>query len=957
MSVDHAHHGTPTLAVSDARGLTVRTVQFHRRQAADPLEARVTHQRFDAAGRPVANRDPYLFAMAQNDALVPANLSQVFNLSGVPLSSDSVDAGWRVALHGAAGQRVEAWDGRGSHSLTEFDELLRPVAVLERGVDVAEYVLERFTYAGVDADAASHNVCGQLIRHDDPAGTLHLQELGLGGALLQQTRHFLRDTIPPDWPDSVAARDVLLESADGATTSLRYAPSGELLRQIDALGNLQSFAYTVTAELKITRLTLTGDDQREKTLVSDLHYNASGQIESETAGNGVITRHRYDPADGRLIGISAHKTNGTPLQDLKYRYDAVGNLMNLEDAAQPIRYFNNQRIEPIKTYHYDTLDQLIEATGWEAMTGHGGPALPDLQPLPLDPNQVAQYSQTFHYDAGGNLLDLTHVGAQPHSRTLTRAQYSNRCLSERNGRPPTEEELDAGFDANGNLRELIAGQSLAWDLRNQLSTVRPVVREDDNDDYERYIYDGGGQRVRKLRSNQTNARTLISEVRYLPSVEIRSHGGTGEILHVINASAGSNSVQVLHWVAKPPENILNDQVRYSLCDHLKSSALELDEQTDLISQEWYYPFGGTACFAARSATEAKYKTVRYSGKERDATGLYYFGFRYYAPWLQRWINPDPAGYVDGPNLYRFVGSDPVNNVDTKGLEKNRWQNLIHKHLLTSHGHVLKGHHLNYIAEQIKDRDRRVKNKAAFRGVQYFNQQQRAENSMILQIKDGIVFNNAGHLLDYNRSPTTDSSNWFQSNGYLGYALGFNEQNQPELAVFVHKDYVRFHSSPFSGRPVLDAGMMIITNGNIAFIENKSGHYRPRLEQKLHTLNFLKKGGIDLRDVFVSELIPDDYKVEPDIYYQETEEFFKRHLYNAADLYNWHMDTGLRPKTRPEGADPKTTTLEEPAPYVYLPRKGKEGLSRLETLTFRNWALRDENGRPGKKMKNSHVSYR
>ncbi|MNX81283.1 putative deoxyribonuclease RhsA [compost metagenome] len=509
-------------------------------------------------------------------------------------------------------------------------------------------------------------MCGQLIRHDDLAGTLHLQELGLGGALLRQTRHFLRDTIPPDWPDSVAARDVLLESADGATTSLRYAPSGELLRQIDALGNLQSFAYTVTAELKITRLTLTGDDQREKTLVSDLRYNASGQIESETAGNGVITRHRYDPADGRLIGISAHKTNGTPLQDLKYRYDAVGNLMNLEDAAQPIRYFNNQRIEPIKTYHYDTLDQLIEATGWEAMTGHGGPALPDLQPLPLDPNQVAQYSQTFHYDAGGNLLDLTHVGAQPHSRTLTRAQYSNRCLSERNGRPPTEEELAAGFDANGNLRELIAGQSLAWDLRNQLSTVRPVVRKDDNDDYERYLYDGGGQRVRKLRSNQTNARTLINEVRYLPSVEIRSHGGTGEILHVINASAGSNSVQVLHWVAKPPENILNDQVRYSLCDHLKSSALELDEQTDLISQEWYYPFGGTACFAARSATEAKYKTVRYSGKERDATGLYYYGFRYYAPWLQRWINPDPAGYVDGMNLFAMVNNNPMTYLDLQG---------------------------------------------------------------------------------------------------------------------------------------------------------------------------------------------------------------------------------------------------------------------------------------------------
>ena len=666
MSLDNAHRGTPSLAVIDPRGLAIRAVQFHRRQAADPLDLRVTHQRFDAAGRPVASRDPHLFALAQNDASVPTNLSQVFSLSAVPLASDSVDAGWRLALHGAAGQRVEAWDGRGSHSLTEFDELLRPVTIQERGKEVAEHVLERFTYAGVDADAASRNLCGQLMRHDDPAGTLHLQELGLGGALLQQTRHFLLDTLPVNWPDSVLARDALLEPAEGATTALHYAASGELLRQIDALGNRQRFTYTVAAELKDTRLTLAGPDQTERTLVSDLRYNASGQIELETAGNGVITRHRYNPADGRLIGLSAHKANGTPLQDLKYRYDAVGNVLSLEDAVQPIRYFNNQRVEPLKTYRYDTLDQLIAATGWEARTGHGGPALPDLQPLPLDPNQVANYSQTYYYDAGGNLLDLTHVGAQPHSRTLTRAQYSNRCLSERNGRPPTEEELAAGFDANGNLRELQAGQSLAWDLRNQLSTVRPVVREDGNDDYERYLYDGGSQRVRKLRSGQTNARTLISEVRYLPGVEIRSQGGTGEILHVINASAGSNNVQVLHWAANPPKNITNDQVRYSLNDHLHSSALELDQNADLISQEWYYPFGGTACFAARSATEAKYKTVRYSGKEQDATGLYYYGFRYYAPWLQRWINPDPAGYVDGMNLFAMVNNNPMTYLDLQG---------------------------------------------------------------------------------------------------------------------------------------------------------------------------------------------------------------------------------------------------------------------------------------------------
>ncbi|MFJ2715304.1 RHS repeat-associated core domain-containing protein, partial [Pseudomonas sp. NPDC087346] len=60
---------------------------------------------------------------------------------------------------------------------------------------------------------------------------------------------------------------------------------------------------------------------------------------------------------------------------------------------------------------------------------------------------------------------------------------------------------------------------------------------------------------------------------------------------------------------------------------------------------------------------------RYSGKERDATGLYYYGFRYYAPWLGRWINPDPGGTVDGLNLYAFVGNNPLRYIDNEGFSK------------------------------------------------------------------------------------------------------------------------------------------------------------------------------------------------------------------------------------------------------------------------------------------------
>ncbi|WP_235591745.1 RHS repeat-associated core domain-containing protein, partial [Pseudomonas syringae] len=154
-------------------------------------------------------------------------------------------------------------------------------------------------------------------------------------------------------------------------------------------------------------------------------------------------------------------------------------------------------------------------------------------------------------------------------------------------------------------------------------------------------------------------------VRYLPGLEIRTTAD-GEILHVINAQAGRSSVRVLHWQAGKPDAIANDQVRYSLSDHLGSSTLELDQQGGLISQESYYPFGGTAWWAARSAVEAKYKTVRYSGKERDASGLYYYGYRYYAPWLQRWISPDVSGEDTDLNLYKMLRNNPVNHVDVEG---------------------------------------------------------------------------------------------------------------------------------------------------------------------------------------------------------------------------------------------------------------------------------------------------
>lgn len=140
---------------------------------------------------------------------------------------------------------------------------------------------------------------------------------------------------------------------------------------------------------------------------------------------------------------------------------------------------------------------------------------------------------------------------------------------------------------------------------------------------------------------------------------------------MVYANAGRSTIRLMHWLSEPPSGMQNDSLFHGFDNMLGSITLETDEHARLVSREEYYPFGGTALLAARSEIEVAYKTLRYSGKERDATGLYYYGYRYMAPWLCRWLNPDRAGLVDGLNVFGFVGNNPVNWSDRDGRIKVR----------------------------------------------------------------------------------------------------------------------------------------------------------------------------------------------------------------------------------------------------------------------------------------------
>jgi RHS repeat-associated protein len=60
-------------------------------------------------------------------------------------------------------------------------------------------------------------------------------------------------------------------------------------------------------------------------------------------------------------------------------------------------------------------------------------------------------------------------------------------------------------------------------------------------------------------------------------------------------------------------------------------------------------------------------------------GAYTVRFRHYdpTPGMARWLERDPAGYVDGPSLYAYLGRSPVDGVDPLGLAE-RWHHIIPK---------------------------------------------------------------------------------------------------------------------------------------------------------------------------------------------------------------------------------------------------------------------------------------
>ena len=674
---------TPAVTVLNNRGLTILNVAYHRHpESPDITTERITRHLYDTRGFLTQSADPRLAGAGLT------NFTYRTDLRGNVLRTQGTDNGTTVSLNDVAGRPFMMVSNIGTagngtddrrQAVTrtwQYEDTSlagRPLSITEQVNGGAARITERFVYAGnTDAEKAL-NLAGQLVSHYDTAGLKQTDSIALTGIPLSVTRRMLKnadnaDTVA-DWQgENAPAWNSLLDN-DARTTLTTTDTTGSVLTTTDAQGNTQRMAYDVAGLLSGSRLTL--KDGSEKVIVASLTYSAAGQKLREEHGNGVITTYSYEPETQRLNGIKTERPAGHAaglkiLQDLRYEYDPVGNVLKVTNDAEETRFWRNQKVVPENTYAYDSLYQLISATGREmANAGQQGCGLPPLTvPLPADSSTYTNYTRTYTYDTAGNLTQISHRSPAANNSYTTKITISNRSnrgvLSTLTENPA---DVDALFTTGGQQKQLQPGQSLTWTPRNTLLKVTPIVRDGEADDSEIYRYDAGSRRILKVSRQKTGGSIQTQRVQYLPGLELRTTktGDTQtENLQVIIAG-DAGQVRLLHR-----ENG-DDQMRWSYDNLIGSSGLELDGEGNIISMEEYYPYGGTAVWTARSVAEAKYKTVRYSGRERDATGLYYYGYRYYQPWAGRWLSADPAGIMDGLNLFRMVRNNPLRFFDTNGL--------------------------------------------------------------------------------------------------------------------------------------------------------------------------------------------------------------------------------------------------------------------------------------------------
>jgi RHS repeat-associated protein len=711
-----AHAGTPAVAHFDTLGRAIVTIAdngLDDNGVAQKYSTRVTldiegnHRVvFDAKSRVVMRYD--------------------YDLLGNRISQASMEAGQRWMLSDVSGKPIRSWDSRGHAFRTAYDELRRKVQSYAIGADpdkpTLETCFEVLVYgespsAGLTlAQAAAANLRGKIYRHYDTAGLSTTASYDFKGNPLASTRQLVQDyKTPPDWSKSPSLEVESFASSTSYDALDRpvqlVAPHSDIAgTKINVLQHGYNEANLLeSVDVWLARASgpagLLDPTSASLHAVTNFDYNAKGQRTRVDYGNGSFTEYSYDELTFRLIRLKTNRsstanpgvlgrllgragvTSTTVFQDLTYTYDPAGNITHIRDDAQQTIYFNGQVVLPEFDYGYDPIYRLTRATGREHV---GQLAEPQTSwndefrinlPHPNDGSAMRNYGEQYFYDPVGNFDRLVHQAAGGNwTRTYT---YNETSLLESSKKSNRLSSTAVGsttepytYDANGNMVAMPHLTLMQWDFRDQLGAtsrqfVNPAPPPANTAETTYYVYDSAGQRTRKVTDREGGSRK--EERIYFGGFEMYRQcaaNGTSinlerETLHVMD---DKQRIALVETRTRGSDGSPVQLIRFQFGNHLGTAALELDDQSTIISYEEYYPYGSTAYQAVDQNIKAAAKRYRYTSKERDSeTGFYYHGARYYAPWLGRWSSSDPIGIADGTNTYSYAGGTPVCHLDPHGL--------------------------------------------------------------------------------------------------------------------------------------------------------------------------------------------------------------------------------------------------------------------------------------------------
>lgn len=382
--------------------------------------------------------------------------------------------------------------------------------------------------------------------------------------------------------------------------------------------------------------------------VENIGYTASGLRQSMHLANGAVRTYQYD-ARQRLIHLQTLVAQ-TALQELTYGLDGASNVVDIQDG----RATKSISTDLTQHFTYDALYRLVNASGAYGQIAYRYDAVGNL---------VSKVSS----DPGQNLGDLRYGEVEPAGPYAVTAAGGLRYT----------------YDHNGNLTAKITTSDqqplllLTYDPRNQLTAVEDRAS---GASYA-YRYDTDGQRTHALvQQNGVLTRTLYVGA----NVEVRGNQLIYHIfddkLRVAQVSRPFDPARLLAGFARPStppsmESICAQPATtctWIITDHLGGASLTLDATGGVVAELTYYPYGQT-----RHAQNSGQVYYGFTGKELDATGLHYFGARYYDAGLGRFLSVDPL-YIAEPqrglenpqllNLYAYVLNSPLRFVDPDGAD-------------------------------------------------------------------------------------------------------------------------------------------------------------------------------------------------------------------------------------------------------------------------------------------------